>query len=243
MKMNRCRRKIHEFRVFTVWMSEKTAGLHWRLPGGELQFKNDAFLSLDVSGFYTYFDNQILPDYDTRNDAIIYNNLEGYANPYLTNRTGYVKDGEQLYDRLVESYRDGKVSPAPEFVALRYREYIFPKHRWVGLKEVRERIHYFETNRELQVFRAGDLRTVWKDASHKRIRPMSSINSLGYRLTLNQHLYYEQSDSVWVMDDYSFQPVNDETGKLLYTDDGKAVWWSVLGDHGEWRGRGRRLVL
>lgn len=158
------------------------------------------------------------------------NNLEGYANPYLTNRTGYVKDGEQLYDRLVESYRDGKVSPAPEFVALRYREYIFPKHRWVGLKEVRERIHYFETNRELQVFRAGDLRTVWKDASHKRIRPMSSINSLGYRLTLNQHLYYEQSDSVWVMDDYSFQPVNDETGKLLYTDDGKAVWWSVLGD-------------
>ena len=42
-------------------------------------FKNDAFLSLDLSGFYTYFTNQILPDYDTQNDAIIYANLDGYA--------------------------------------------------------------------------------------------------------------------------------------------------------------------
>ena len=42
-------------------------------------FKNDAFLSLDFSGFYTYFNNQILPDYDAQDDAIIYSNLNGYA--------------------------------------------------------------------------------------------------------------------------------------------------------------------
>lgn len=42
-------------------------------------FKNDAFLSLDFSGFYTYFNNQILPDYDSQDDAIVYANLNGYA--------------------------------------------------------------------------------------------------------------------------------------------------------------------
>lgn len=41
--------------------------------------KNNAFLSLDFSGFYTYFTNQILPDYDSDADAIIYSNLDGYA--------------------------------------------------------------------------------------------------------------------------------------------------------------------
>ena len=42
-------------------------------------FKNDAFLSLDFTGFYTYFTNQILPDYDSDPNSIIYDNLEGYS--------------------------------------------------------------------------------------------------------------------------------------------------------------------
>lgn len=42
-------------------------------------FKNNAFLSLDFLGFYTYFNNQILPDYDSDGDAIIYSNLDGHA--------------------------------------------------------------------------------------------------------------------------------------------------------------------
>ncbi len=41
--------------------------------------KNNAFLSLDLSGFYTYFFNQILPDYDSDPNAIIYDNLDGYS--------------------------------------------------------------------------------------------------------------------------------------------------------------------
>ena len=42
-------------------------------------FKNDAFLSLDFTGFYTYFTNQILPDYDSDPNSIIYDNLDGYS--------------------------------------------------------------------------------------------------------------------------------------------------------------------
>lgn len=69
-------------------------------------FKNDAFLSLDFSGFYTYFTNQILPDYDAQNDAIIYSNLDGYAvskgvsaNTDLTLKNGFsVLFGSTLMD-------------------------------------------------------------------------------------------------------------------------------------------------
>lgn len=36
-------------------------------------------LALDASAWYTYFHNQIIPDYDTDPNRIIYNNLNGYA--------------------------------------------------------------------------------------------------------------------------------------------------------------------
>jgi outer membrane receptor for ferrienterochelin and colicins len=36
-------------------------------------------ITLDVSAWYTYFTNLILPDYETNPNQIIYNNLEGYA--------------------------------------------------------------------------------------------------------------------------------------------------------------------
>jgi outer membrane receptor for ferrienterochelin and colicins len=36
-------------------------------------------ISLDASLFYTYFTNQIIPDYDTDPDLIIYDNLDGHA--------------------------------------------------------------------------------------------------------------------------------------------------------------------
>ncbi|MGB5383925.1 MAG: TonB-dependent receptor plug domain-containing protein [Lutimonas sp.] len=41
--------------------------------------KNNTFIGLDTSVFYTYFDNRILPDYETNPNEIIYSNLEGYA--------------------------------------------------------------------------------------------------------------------------------------------------------------------
>ncbi|GAA5042657.1 TonB-dependent receptor [Marivirga lumbricoides] len=40
---------------------------------------NGLFIGLDASGFYTYFSNAILPDYETDPNKIIYSNLDGYA--------------------------------------------------------------------------------------------------------------------------------------------------------------------
>lgn len=39
----------------------------------------NAFITIDASAFYTYFDNRILPDYETDPNKIIYANLEGHA--------------------------------------------------------------------------------------------------------------------------------------------------------------------
>jgi outer membrane receptor for ferrienterochelin and colicins len=40
---------------------------------------NSTFIGLDASAFYTYFDNRILPDYETNPNQIIYSNLDGYS--------------------------------------------------------------------------------------------------------------------------------------------------------------------
>lgn len=39
----------------------------------------NAFITLDASAFYTYFNNRILPDYETDPNKIIYANLEGHS--------------------------------------------------------------------------------------------------------------------------------------------------------------------
>lgn len=39
----------------------------------------NAFITLDASAFYTYFNNRILPDYETDSNKIIYANLEGFS--------------------------------------------------------------------------------------------------------------------------------------------------------------------
>ncbi len=41
--------------------------------------KNGTFIGLDVSAFYTYFNNRIIGDFDTNPNQIIYDNLNGYA--------------------------------------------------------------------------------------------------------------------------------------------------------------------
>lgn len=41
--------------------------------------KNEVFIGLDASIFYTYFTNKIIADYDTDPNKIIYDNLDGYA--------------------------------------------------------------------------------------------------------------------------------------------------------------------
>ena len=39
----------------------------------------NSFITLDASTFYTYFDNRILPDYETNSNKIIYKNLDGFS--------------------------------------------------------------------------------------------------------------------------------------------------------------------
>jgi outer membrane receptor for ferrienterochelin and colicins len=45
----------------------------------QIRTKKDHILTFDASAFYTYFNNKILPDYDTDPNKIIYGNLVGYA--------------------------------------------------------------------------------------------------------------------------------------------------------------------
>ncbi|RYM32503.1 TonB-dependent receptor [Brumimicrobium glaciale] len=45
----------------------------------KFSFDNGLFLNFDASVFYTYFNNKIIPDYETDPNLIIYDNLDGYA--------------------------------------------------------------------------------------------------------------------------------------------------------------------
>lgn len=45
----------------------------------KIRFADVSILTIESSIWYTYFFNQILPDYDTNSDEIIYQNLNGYA--------------------------------------------------------------------------------------------------------------------------------------------------------------------
>lgn len=45
----------------------------------KIYLKNGSFLGLDLSAFYTYFNNRIIGDFDTNPNQIIYDNLDGYA--------------------------------------------------------------------------------------------------------------------------------------------------------------------
>lgn len=46
---------------------------------GTIYFKNGSVLKLDLSPFYTYFTNKIMPDYTSDISKIIYKNVDGYA--------------------------------------------------------------------------------------------------------------------------------------------------------------------
>lgn len=45
----------------------------------KIHFKNGLLTIFDISSWYTYFNNQIIPDYDTNPNEIIYSNLDGYT--------------------------------------------------------------------------------------------------------------------------------------------------------------------
>jgi outer membrane receptor for ferrienterochelin and colicins len=45
----------------------------------QIRTKNNHYLTFDATGFYTYFENKILPDYESDPNFIYYDNLSGYA--------------------------------------------------------------------------------------------------------------------------------------------------------------------
>lgn len=45
----------------------------------KIRFKDETSLTFETSSWYTYFTNQIIPDYDTNPNQIIYQNLDGYS--------------------------------------------------------------------------------------------------------------------------------------------------------------------
>lgn len=45
----------------------------------KIRFTDATFLGLEISTWYTYFTNQIIPDYDSNPNQIIYQNLNGYS--------------------------------------------------------------------------------------------------------------------------------------------------------------------
>lgn len=45
----------------------------------KIRFEDASFLGFELSAWYTYFTNQIVPDYDTNPNQIIYRNLNGYS--------------------------------------------------------------------------------------------------------------------------------------------------------------------
>lgn len=45
----------------------------------KIRFEDATFLGFELSTWYTYFTNQIIPDYDTNPNQIIYRNLNGYS--------------------------------------------------------------------------------------------------------------------------------------------------------------------
>lgn len=45
----------------------------------KIRFADVTFLGLEISTWYTYFTNQIIPDYDSNPNQIIYQNLNGYS--------------------------------------------------------------------------------------------------------------------------------------------------------------------
>lgn len=48
----------------------------------KFQFENGVHSVIEFSSWYTHFENQILPDYDTNPNQIIYSNLNGYSKTY-----------------------------------------------------------------------------------------------------------------------------------------------------------------
>jgi len=179
------------------------------------------------------------------------NNLELFANPKLTNRLAAIKCDKQVYDRLLEMYAPEIPADAHAvFTSIAYGEYIYPKHRYVGLHGVRQRNAYGETAEKIRNNPTGYaavgligkayIRTFWKTDIEDRARLIGSYNALGYAFNIHQYNKHLQRDSVWALDDYTKWAGTDTTLGFTFpptsgvrpSDGGVSVDYQILGDLG-----------
>ena len=124
----------------------------------------------------------------------------------MTKRTGFAKRNEQFYDRLFEYYNPNNDEETKyDFIGLSYKEYVFPKHRNVGLQKVRSRVMWDVLSPDhIARTATGSLRTFWKDNRAQRIKSYRNIalnkridaaNALGY-YRLNRFAYLNLDPSV-----------------------------------------------
>ena len=113
------------------------------------------------------------------------NNLEAFANPKLTYRLGFVKENKQFHDTLLKKYTQATEPDGTsqlDFVSIRYKEYIFPKHRNVGLLKIRGRVKWDDLDAGyIRRTPTGDIRIFWRDNCFERIKGNhQAVNALGY---------------------------------------------------------------
>ena len=98
-KKNILRREAWAMAIVWPMYSQRPCRSYWRTNGGEFKSelkpetssnaninfvkkiytRNNTFIGLDASAFYTYFTNRIMPDYETDPNKIIYDNLDGFS--------------------------------------------------------------------------------------------------------------------------------------------------------------------
>lgn len=159
------------------------------------------------------------------------NNLEGFANPRLTKRLRFVKTNEQYYDRILEDL--GNETKGINFIGISYKEYIFPKHRNVGLAKTRERLVWDIVSPSYIVdTKTGSVRIFWKDSKISRIKDrknLIAVNAVGYRRSFGKNhlgllsgVHSEPENSVYGRSIFSmdnFEVTDDDGNTVLYLGD------------------------
>lgn len=88
---------------------------------------DDVFIGLDLSAWYTYFTNQIIPDYETNPNEIIYKNLNGYAQSRGISINADMIIGERL--KIIT----GATAMDVSFIENKVKERPFLTENWTGV--------------------------------------------------------------------------------------------------------------
>ncbi len=113
------------------------------------------------------------------------NNKKKLSNTNLANRLGIkAKDDAQAHDILVD-LEDGLYYPKPEIINVKYTTNIFPSDLNVGIKEIRNKPNYEETNPtglalEGRSRNIATIRSFWNNTIEDRARKPNAIKSSNF---------------------------------------------------------------